>query len=105
MALYTLQQLVDAYLEASNANPSEVGPGYLAAKAIEVQAQIDDRIDNLTTRKAEVISRGTERVNEIQTRIDNIEPDAKTHMKNIALRHLAAQAANQSENDNIGVNL
>jgi hypothetical protein len=102
--LYTKQQLIDAYL-ASTGNPSEVDPGFMAAEVIRVQAQIDEVINRLTDRKADLISRGTVRVNEIQARIDSIEPDAKEKMKDIALGYIASQAAAQNDTDNDGVSL
>jgi hypothetical protein len=104
MAIYTKQQLIDAYLEATG-NPSEVDPGFMAAEVIRVQAEIDARLDQLTNRKASLISNGLERVNQIQARIDAIEPDAKEKMKDIALNYIASQAAIQSETDNEGVDL
>jgi hypothetical protein len=102
--LYTKQQLIDAYLEATG-NPSQVAPEFMPAEIIRVQAEIDDRIAKLAARKASLIANGAERVNQIQARIDNIEPDAKEKMKDIALRYLAQQAQAQSDTDNEGVDL
>jgi hypothetical protein len=105
MALYTKQQLIDAYLASSSVNPSEVDPGFMAAEVIRVQAEIDAQILRLTDRKANLIDRGAERVNEIQARIDNIEPVAKEKMKNIALGYISSQAHTQDDADNSEVSL
>jgi hypothetical protein len=106
MALYTVQQLKDAYFAVKGTDPSDVNDGpWFAAEIIRVQAEIDARISQLATRKASLIANGTERVNQIQTRIDNIEPDAREKMKDIALRYIASQASAQSELDNEDVDL
>ena len=106
MALYTKQQLKDAYFIKVNTDPSAVNENaWFAAEVIRVQAEIDAKLATLTERKATLITRGTERVNQIQARIDNIEPDAKEKMKDVALAYIASQAAAQSDIDNDGVSL
>lgn len=106
MALYTKQQLKDAYFAQVETDPSAVNDNaWFAAEIIRVQAEIDTRIDRLTTRKATLIANGLERINQVQARIDNIEPDAKEQMKDVALAYIASLAEAQSEIDNDGVNL
>lgn len=106
MAVYTKEQLKEAYFLATETNPSIVmNNDYFVAEIIRVQAVIDEELSKLQTRKAEVTTRLTERVNRIQTRIDSTEPDAKEQMKDIALKYLADQAEEQSDTDNSGVSL
>ena len=106
MALYTKQQLKDAYFAKVESDPSAVNDDtWFAAEVIRVQAEIDARLTQLTTRKANVIADGTTRVNTIQGRIDAIEPDAKERMKDIALAYLSQQSAAQNRADNEEVDL
>jgi low affinity Fe/Cu permease len=106
MALYTKQQLMEAYFAKVETNPSvEMDNAWFDAEIIKVQAEIDARIDQLTTRKANLITNGTERVNEIQARIDRIEPDAKEKMKSIALSQIWSQDNAQDVIDTGGVSL
>lgn len=106
MALYTKQKLKDAYFAKVNTDPSiEKNNEWFAAEVARVQAQIDDRLNQLTARKAEVIANATARVNEIQSRIDAIEPDAKEKMKTIALQYIWSQENAQDVTDNSGVSL
>jgi hypothetical protein len=106
MALYTKQQLKDAYFAKVATDPSAVNDNaWFAAEIIRVQAQIDEQIDRLTDRKATLIANGAERVNQIQTRIDNIEPDAKEKMKTIALQQIWTQDNAQDVIDTGGVSL
>lgn len=106
MALYTKQQLKDAYFAKVETDPSAINDNaWFAAEVIRVQAQIDEQIDRLTDRKANLISQGTERVNQIQARIDSIEPDAKEKMKDIALGYISQTAHAQDDTDNSGVSL
>ena len=87
--LYTKQQLIAAYCASA-----DIDPGTIAEEIVKVQAEIDANIAQITVRR-----------NRIQSRIDNVETDAKTKMKGIALRYLATEAADQSEDDNNKVNL
>jgi len=106
MALYTKQQLKDAYFAKVETNSSAINDNaWFAAEIIKVQAQIDAQIATLSTRKAELIERVTVRAGEVQARIDAIEPVAKEKMKDIALAYIASQAAAQSETDNDSVDL
>ena len=106
MATYTKQELKDAYFAKVNTDPSiEQNNAWFAAEVARVQAQIDDRLNQLTARKAEVIATATARVNEIQARIDAIEPDAKEKMKAIALNYIWAQDNIKDIADNSGVSL
>lgn len=106
MALYTKQQLKNAYFAKVNNDPSvEQDNAWFAAESIRVQAEIDATLDKLTKRKADAIARGTERVNQIQSRIDDIEPVAKEKMKTIALNYIWTQDNAQDVIDTGGVSL
>jgi hypothetical protein len=106
MALYTKQQLKDAYFAKVATDPSAVNDNaWFAAEVIRVQAVIDEQVDRLTTRKADLIANGAERVNQIQTRIDAIEPDAKEKMKSVALQYIWTQDNAQDVIDTGGVSL
>ena len=100
MALYTKQQLIDAYCASTGCDSSK-----MPEEIIRVQAEIDARIDKLTTKKAEVVAAATAMASNIQNRINNIEPDAKERIKDIALAYLVTQIAAQNETDNESVNL
>ena len=102
MATYTKQQLIDAYCVKTGCGSSA---SELQDEVIRLQTVIDERIFFLTARKNKIITLATEQANQIQSRINEIEPDAKEKMKDIALKYLASLEAAQSKIDNDGVNL
>jgi hypothetical protein len=105
MALYTKQQLIDAYIEATGGNPSEVDPGFMAAEVIRVQAEIDAKKTSYKNKVDAFVAEKDERIEKYQDRIIGMESDAKTIMKKIALQYIADQTSTQNDTDNEAVEL
>jgi hypothetical protein len=87
MAVYTKQELIDAFCEATSiTGDAEAIAAGLVDEEARIQVNIDARISNM------------------QAKLDNM-PTAKGRMKQIALQHLAKAAKLQSIADNENVNL
>jgi len=102
MALYTKQQLIDAYCASTGCGSSNPE---LTAEVIRVQAEIDAELSILVARKERLIAVGTEKLNAVQSEIDSIEPNARESMKNVAFEYIWSQDNAQDEIDSDGVSL
>jgi multidrug resistance efflux pump len=114
MAVYTVQDLKDAYFAVTVTDPSSETQdnAYFAAEIVRIQIAIDARLAELEIKKTNMVDRGVQRasdiqarVDQIQARIDAIEPVAKEYMKDVALNYLAAEAKEASEDENEALSL
>ena len=108
MALYTKQELKDAYLELKEVDtdlPEFNENSWFAAEIIRVQDILDANKSLIQARIDTMTEQGLKRLDRLNARKAAVNITAKEHMKKLALEYIADQAEEQSDVDNAGVNL
>lgn len=100
MATYTIQQLTDAYVASTGIAIEEI-----EAKKIEVQEELDSQRTNLIARIDYTNTYFSNKLDKLQSRLDNTPLLAKEKMKNVAIAYLMSQIKEQTQIDNADIEL